>query len=138
MKLKKLFIAAFAAAATVLFVACDSPEKAVKEFHQAINDRDAEKLAEVIYFDKDRREEKKNADQSEAEWAHDLIDKVRGNEREVSYRESMEVVACKVNGSKATVVVCYKPDWLDDFPGAVDFKTFTCEKDDGKWKIDRF
>lgn len=137
MKLKKILVAAFAAAATVLFVACDSPEKAVATYTEAMIERDAEKLASVLYFDKDRRESKKDKKQSDAEWAHDLLDKERGGQGTVEARKNIKIIGSMINGTKATVVVCYIPEFAEDMemPGVMKYGIFTCEKDEGKWKV---
>lgn len=137
MKLKKILIAAFAAAAAVLFVACDSPEKAVATYTEAMIERDAEKLASVLYFDKDRRGSKKNKEQSDAEWAHDFLDKGRGGQAKVEARKNIKIIGSMINGTKATVVVGYISEaWEDmEVPGSMGYAVFTCEKDEGKWKV---
>lgn len=137
MKLKKILVAAFAAAATVLFVACDSPEKAVATYTEAMIERDAEKLASVLYFDKDRRESKKDKKQSDAEWAHDFLDKGRGGQAKVEARKNIKIIGSMINGTKATVVVGYIPEAWEDMgmPGFMEYGIFTCEKDEGKWKV---
>ena len=133
MKLQKLFVAVCAAAAALLFVACDSPEKVVHKYNEAINERDAETLGELMYFDKERREVKKALKQTNADWAQDRIDEVRGPKTSVNTRKTMEVIGVYENGSKAVVAVVYKKDGKED--GDLLFDRFTLEKDEGAWKI---
>lgn len=140
MSLNKLFVAAFAVATVFLFSACDSPESAVVTFNQALVERDADSLSTVIYFDKDRRDERNRRKQTDAEWALDYIDKERGDVVQVEKYKTMEVIGSRISGDNAVVLVCYKPQWLENVPGTAkkNIQLFICKKDGDQWKVDKY
>lgn len=135
MKLKKIFVAVFAVAVAVLFVACDSPEMAVKAYNKALVNRDAETISKVLSFTKERREARKDKDQTDVEFAQDYIDETRGGQKKIEYRKNLEIIGSRIEGEKAIVIACARPDYLEDKPGEYEFITYTCEKENGKWKI---
>lgn len=126
MKLKKLLIAMFAAVAALVFVACDSPTKAVEKFREGTIAKDAEKVAETIYIAPETLKELAILGvKSEKDFASMLVKDI--SDDDIADAKASEVISEEVNGDSATVT-------LKDGKGKE--VKIPCIKVDGKWKID--
>lgn len=132
MNMKKMFVAAFAALAALLFVACDSPERTVKNFHEGAIERDSELLAKSIYIDRSAR--KKIKEVGEKDYFKSIYEKIHENEDGLAELKSYEIIGSVEDGDDIVYVfVAYKKEGKQD--SDVKVRKYTCEKVDGRWKI---
>lgn len=135
MNMKKLFVAAFTAVAALLFVACDSPESVVENFHEGVIDKDSEKIMESIYINADMREGIKMLGEKGAqEFAKDLYENVHEESDQLAELKSYEILGVVRDGEDvAYVIITYKKDGKED--GELKTEKIRCEKVNGDWKI---
>lgn len=131
MNMKKLFVAAFAALAALLFVACDSPVKAVRNFHEGVIEKDTELLASAKYFNAQERRHIK--EDGERDYLKRVYEDIHDDDDEIDEFKTYEIIGSKEDGNLTYVFVAYNKDGKEN--GDLNVRTFQCEKIAGKWKI---
>ena len=133
--MKKLLIAAFAAVSSLLFVACDSPEKIVAQFHDGVIEKDAEAIQDVIYLDKEMRAAiREDGEDIKKEMMKEIYENTHEDKDQLAEIKSYKIIGCVEDGDdRAYVFVGYKKDGKDD--NGVVVERFPCEKVHGEWKI---